>query len=536
MKDMKLRSLAISVLALGCSFTGAAQGYEGLRDFEYVKTVTPVLNLSNPAALAGWDGRISQATARFDKANGELISLTQSKDSYEVAAGTESFYRISDRIAFYGNIDWSYFNGKEMGGPILIDPEYNPVNFYELDATTLGTKKTESYSLKGALSYSFSDRWAAGLAVKFDGRDQTKLKDPRFLNYWTDLSFDLGLSFRPSSSVLLGASAFYRNTLETVQGGIYGKTDQSYFFQIDRGGYFGTVAELVGTRAALSPSDKRPMNNNLFGGALQVAVEDRFFSEVTFTARDGYYGRKSSGSAVFYEFAGYEIRYDGAVLIPSENGTHRIGLSAGYAYLFNNENTFEYVTPIGGVTQVEYTGKKFVMDRNVLDGTLSYRWFSGGSAQRPDLTFGFDVTAYSKKQGSEIYPFYRKQDLVTLDADIFVKKDIRLGEKSLINVGLHGLYHNGYCKMSDGKYTEASSSVIRIFDNWAGPQTEFETSARGGGLVSVEWIPILDKAVTPYVRVSDSYMTLSYMTLFQQPVYMKDKTRNVASVAVGIVF
>ena len=266
MKDMKLRLLAISASALCGTFVCAAQGYEGLRDFEYVKATTPVLNLSNPAALAGWDGKISQAAVRFDKANGGLASLTQSKDSYEVAAGTESFYRISDKIAFYGNIDWSYFNGK----------------------------KTESYSLKGAMSYSFNDRWAAGLTVKFDGRDQTKVKDPRFLNYWTDLSFNAGVSFRPSSSVLLGASAFYRNTLETVQGGIYGKTDQSYFFLVDRGNYFGTVAELVGTRAELSPSDKRPMNNNLFGGAIQMAVGDQYFGEVTFTARDGYYGRKSS--------------------------------------------------------------------------------------------------------------------------------------------------------------------------------------------------------------------------------------------------
>lgn len=531
MIDMKLRLLAISASALCGTFVCAAQGYDGLRDFDYVKATTPVLNLSNPAALAGWDGRISQAKVRFDKADGHLASLTQSKDSYEVAAGTESFYRISDKIAFYGNIDWSYFNGKEMGGPILIDPEYNPVNFYELDASTLGTKKTESYSLKGALSYSFNDRWAAGFAVKFDGRDQTKVKDPRFLNYWTDLSFDAGLSFRPSSSVLLGVSAFYRNTLETVQGGIYGKTDQSYFFLVDRGNYFGTVAELVGNRAELSPSEKRPMNNNLFGGAIQMAVGDQYYGEVTFTARDGYYGRKSSGSAVFYQFAGYEIRYDGALVVPLGKSTHRIGFSAGYAYLFNNENTFNYVTPIGGVTKVEYTGKRFVMDRTVLDGALSYRWFYGGSAQRPDLTVGADAKVYSKQQHSEIYPFYRNQNLLNYDVDVFAKKDIRLGGKSLVNVGVHGLYHAGSVKFEDAKYTEATSSVIRNFNVWSDPQTEYETAARAGGIVSLEWIPILKKAVTPYVRVSDTYMTL-----LKEPTFLKGKTRNVASITVGVVF
>ena len=531
MSTMRLRTITILAFALCGALAGAQEKRGAFRDYDFVKSVTPVLNLSNPAALAGWDGKIAEASVGFDKGNGDLVSLTQSKDSYEVAAGTESYYRISDRIAFFGHIDWSYFNGKEMGGPVLIDPEYNPVNFYENDPTTMGTRKRESYSLKGALSYSFSDCWAAGLAVKFDGKDQTKLKDPRFLTYWTDLAFDAGLSFRPSPSVLLGASAFYRNTLESVQGGIYGKTDQSYFFQIDRGGYYGTVAELVGSRAELSPNEKRPMNNNLFGGAVQAAVADRFFSEVTFTARNGFYGRKSSSSPVFFEFSGYEVRYDGAFLIPTGKSIHRIGLSAGYAFLANEENTFEFVTPIGGVTQVEYTGKRFVNDRTVLDGTFSYRWFYGGSSQRPDLTLGADVSAYSKKQAMEIYPFYRNHRFTWVDADVFLSKDFHLGSRSILNLGAHGLYHTGTgVDKEDGLYTPATSSVIRSFDMWLGPQFEYDTASRAGGLLSVEWQLALDK-VSPYVRVSDAYTTL-----LQEPVFLKGKTRNVASVTVGIVF
>ena len=529
--DMKLRSLSIFALVLCGSFSGAAQGYDGLRDFDYVKAVTPVLNLSNPAALAGWNGRISTAFVRFDKSNGALIPLTQSADSYEATAKTESFYRLSDRISFLGHIDWSYFNGKEMGGPILIDPEYNPVNFYEDDPTTLGTRKRESYSLKGGLSYSFSDRWAAGLSVKFDGRDQTKVKDPRFLTYWTDLSFDAGLSFQPTPSVLIGASGFFRNTLESIQGGIYGKTDQSYFFQIDRGGFYGTVSELVGERGALSPKEKRPMQNNLFGGAVQMAVADRFFSEVTFTARDGYYGRKSSSSPVFFEFSGYEIRYDGALLFPFGKSKHRIGLSAGYSYLGNEENTFEYITPEGGVTYVEYTGKRFNTERTVWEGSLGYRWFYGGSAQRPDLTVGADVTAYSKKQGTEIYPFYRNHGFTRIDADLFCSKDFHLGSKSILNVGVHGLYHTGFgTAKEDGLRAQATSSLIRSFDMWLNPQFEYDTASHAGCLVSVEWLLALDK-VTPYVRLSDAYTTL-----LQDAVYLGGKTRNIASIAVGVVF
>ena len=59
-----------------------------------------------------------------------------------------------------------------------------------------------------------------------------------------------------------------------------------------------------------------------------MTVGDQYYGEVTFTARDGYYGRKSSGSAVFYQFAGYEIRYDGALIVPLGKSIHRIGISS----------------------------------------------------------------------------------------------------------------------------------------------------------------------------------------------------------------
>ena len=78
---------------------------------------------------------------------------------------------------------------------------------------------------------------------------------------------------------------------------------------------------------------------------------------------------------------------------------------------------------------------------------------------------------------------------------------------------------------------QATSSLIRSFDMWLDPQFEFDTASRAGGLASIEWIPVLKKAVTPYVRISDSFMRL-----LQEPVALKGKTRNVASVTVGIVF
>ena len=173
----------------------------------------------------------------------------------------------------------------------------------------------------------------------------------------------------------------------------------------------------------------------------------------------------------------------------------------------------------------------FVNDRSVVDGTFSYRWFYGGNSQRPGFTFGTDVSIYSKKQLTEIYPFYRNQDITRIDADVFVSKDIHIGGKSILNIGAHGLFHtgNGTAK-DDGMYAQATSSVLKSFDMWLDPQFEYDTATRAGGLLSVEWLLTLDK-VTPYVRVSDAYTALE-----KNAVYMKGNYRNVASVTLGILF
>ena len=190
------------------------------------------------------------------------------------------------------------------------------------------------------------------------------------------------------------------------------------------------------------------------------------------------------------------------------------------------------MTPTGGVTRVEYTGQNHVLDRMVIDGKLSYRWFHGVEGQRPNLTLGADVTVYSKNQTTEMYPFYRDHGFTRLDADVFCAKDLALGSKSLLKLEAHGLFHTGFgVDKEDGQYAAGTSKLIKSFDMWLGPQYEFETASRAGGLLAVEWIPRFGKAVTPYVRISDSFMTL-----FEEPAYLKGSTRNIASIAVGISF
>ena len=88
---MRNHVLAALSLFLSAARVAAAGNGDGLRDFDFVKDVNPYLELSNPAAMSGWNGRIAAVSAGFEKSDGGLVSLTQSSDSYLVEAGTESY-------------------------------------------------------------------------------------------------------------------------------------------------------------------------------------------------------------------------------------------------------------------------------------------------------------------------------------------------------------------------------------------------------------------------------------------------------------
>ena len=390
-----MRYHVLAALSLFLSAAGmAAAGNDGsLRDYEFVKNVNPYLELSNPAFLSAWDGKIATFNAGFEKDNGALASLTQSSDSYKVGASTESFYRLSKRIVFHGALGWSYSEGKDMGGPVLMDPDYNPVNFYESDPKTVGKKQQESYSLTGGMTYVFNDSWSAGVSLDYDCSDLTKIKDPRFSNLWIDMNVSAGVGYKPTDRLFLGASLGMAFRAESRSG---------YFIMTDRGGYYGTISELIGDQNVLSPKTKRPMNNAFYGGALQAVIDGRFTNEISFMMRSGYFGHKNSSSTpVFFEHSGMQVRYDGSALFNADNSIHKVSLSVGFETLENDENVFKYVTPTGQPTRVEYTGVNHVMDRTVIDGTLGYRWYRGIQDERPQTVLGADLDFYSKSQYTE---------------------------------------------------------------------------------------------------------------------------------------
>ena len=466
----------------------------------------------------------------FRKDNGALISLTESPDSYKAGAATESYFKVSDKITFHGRLSWSYISGRQMGAQVLMDPDFNPVNFLESDEATVGVKNREDYSMLGAMSYKLGDKWALGCEADYSAADQTKVKDPRFSNVWMDLALKSGFSFTPADDKLLGAYLFYRSTMEQVRGGIYGTTDKQYFVMADKGGFFGTVAGLSGDIDYVPMTEYRPMKNDFFGLSLQ-ALTGAWSNELEVSYRMGYYGKQASGSATYFEFSGLRAGYDGGFLARSGSNIHKATLSLDYELLGNDENVFKFVTPSGQETRVEYSGKNHIFDRHMASAAISYVWHKGADGYLPEFSIGANVSGRGRVQTTVLYPFYRNTDCFTIDAEAFADRNIRKGA-SVFSFGGKLAFRSGWgTPKDDGTYATTTSSNLKSFDNYLFRQFEFDTAPAAGAGLSFAYTRIISDKVAPYVKLSDSFLML-----LAEPQYLGGRIRNVALIAIGCNF
>lgn len=528
---MLQRRLIAAVFVLALALPARGQGGEGVQDYRLAKDALPWASLSNPALMDAFQGRMAMVELQFDTNFGGLASLTESPASYLGGASTESYYRIGERITFFGLLDWKYFSGKDMGGEVLMDPYYNPVNFLESSVETTGTRNRERYGLQGGLSFRLGRKWAAGARVSYTAADQTKVKDPRFSSIWMDLTADAGISWKPSESLTLGASFQYRNTLEMLKGGIYGTTDKQYFIQTDKGAFLGTTAELAGDYNYVPVTESRPMANQFFGGALQVVLKDQFSAEAWFRTRDGYYGRQSSSTATFFEFGGYQAGLRSVLLLPSGNNLHRLSADFSLESLENRENQFRYITPTGQSTVVEYTGQSKVLERLDLAGSLDYAWHMGTGGYRPRFILGLKLEGRSRKQSASLFPLSRDQRISSFSADVYGQKNFPTAQ-ALWTLELHGLAAGGLEGYREDRSDPAAvSTTIKSFDTWMNRQTEYETAFRAGGGIALEYSLLQWKSCVLYFRFSETFLILT-----SAPQYLAGRWRNVAKISVGCHF
>lgn len=527
---MRLRTLIVCFCFLAAPVAVCGQEAGAYHDFYFVKETSPYLQLSNPAAVSTFTGHVSMAELAFRKDNGGLISLEESPDSYKGGAETESYISISDKISFHGKISWSYFSGRDMGGQILMDPSYNPVNFLESDETTIGRKNREEYVLVGDMAYKLSDSWALGCGVEYVSADQTKVKDPRFNSVWMDLGVRAGFTFRPSENSLFGMALVYRNTLEQLRGGIYGTTDKQYFVLTDKGGFYGTLDELAGDYNKIPTTETRPMSNSFYGAAFQL-VSGSLSNELEVLWRDGYYGKQASASATFFKYSGVRAVYRGKLFARTGADLHRASWGLNYELLGNDENLFRFVTPTGENTYVDYTGKNHIMDRHQFAASLGYTWDKGVEEYMPSFTAGVSASGRGYMLSTVLYPFYRNASCVTVSADAFVRKNVKAW-KGYFSLQADASFRTGFGNpRDDGAYASTSSTSIKSFDGYLNRQFEYDTAPAAGAALALIYTHRFTDKLAPYVKLSDTFTSL-----LAAPEYLSGRFRNIATITIGCNF
>lgn len=527
--------LLVPVFALATALSSGAQSASVPADFRFVVDTNPYLTSSNPATIGLFSlGKLSIVEMSGTKSDGGLKSLEESSDSYDAGVSTESFVKISNKIAFSGKLSYSYFSGRNMGGQILMDPAYNPVNFLESTETNLGTKTRELYRLAGGMSYTFNDKWSAGVKADYESGDMSKTKDPRFQNVWMDLNISAGVNFKVSEAFDAGLSLKYRNTLENLSAGIFGTTDEQYYVYTDKGGFYGAMEMLAGDLAYISTSSVRPMSNWFLGGELQASLGiggARLFNELSFLYRDGYYGEKASSSPVYFEFSGFEASYQGRLLLPMGHNLHSISLSAAYKPLTNYENNYKYNTPAGGSTVVEYYGQNKLLERTDISAAIGYVFYQDVRGSRPKGEYGLDADFNMRSQTTTIYPFYRNHDASAVLVTARGLRNFSFGA-SILSLGADLRFHTGFgTAAQDGSYSESSSTTMKSFDGYLYKHFEYETSTYAGAGLRLGYTRVFSGKYAFSVLLRDNFASM-----LAKPEYLADGWRNVATLTIGCTF
>lgn len=506
---------------------------------------SPWIQSSNPAGIVLTPlSRISTVRAGIEKQNGGLIDLHESRDSFRPSLDAVSYMKVSDRITFYGRMNYSYFKGKDMGGQILMDPYYNPVNFLENVDTTTGTKTLEEYTLEGAMAYSLSDRLTLAGRISYQSADYAKRKDPRSLNQWMDLEASVGARYSFGERASAGLSLNYTKTIETVTEKLFGTLDRQYYYLVDYGGSFGKVEIIDGDNGYLSVSSERPMFNQFFGARAQAEFSVggvNAFIDLGAAYRSGYFGKKASGSVRFCDFDGMRYNLDARVSFRTGTVLNRIDGGLNVMTSLNKENSYRVSTNPGENPEIQYFGSQEVGDKTVSNAYARYSvegepvrgkgMFSPASwaASVEYRYFGLEQTATS-------YPFYRKQRLArnTLGANVI--KNLRLKD-DILSLSLGGNYSFAGDDLmnEDGQYASASGTP-RSNDTYLNRNYEYFHASSAGGSASVRYTMVrASKAAgrhySVFIDLSDSFTHLT-----RKAEYLTGNYRNTIIFTIGCNF
>lgn len=435
-----------------------------LPNFDFVKQSNVRLSSQNPTSLSYMPvDKISRAVISGVLEKGKLINYYQSDNSLKGKLEAESYYRIHPQVVMHGLVSYQYFEGKNMGGSVFVNPSITPFNIVEYKDTNRGDKQKETYHLVGGISYEANSDLKIGANIDYTAINYAKRKDLRHRNKVLDLEIITGLLYNLSNSLEIGANYLYQKRVEGLYFNIYGTTDKSYASLIDYGSFVGRTEGFTNSGDGYTAGrTERPLVDNYHGIAAQINWEIvpkvGFYSQVYFKQRTGYYGIKSSSSVVYSNHNGDIMGYNGAFSINESNNLHNIHFGVEQNRLSNFENVYNIINIVGGLSQVEYYGDNQMLDQKIIRANASYDLFLGIDNYVPRYEFNIAANLQKRNRSTSLYPYYRTQNLTFGTISGKAKQNIVSG-KNIWCLGVGFLYATGSgSAFNDGVYAQPSDT------------------------------------------------------------------------------
>jgi hypothetical protein len=506
-----------------------------LPDFAFIRQSEAWLCSENAAGLQYLPvSDISFAEAYMSKNDGNFINYYQSDNSYKWGALTESYYRLNPLIVFYGKVNYSNFNGKNMGGSAFINPYYNVLDIVETTDDTRGTKNLETYNLIGAVSANLSKAWSIGGKVDYKAANYAKFKDLRHVNSFFDVSATVGISYQLNQWMDIGVNYFYRRSVESIEFKMYGTTDKRYFSLVNFGSFYGRTEEF-GENGYTEKSAVNPTVNTFNGASLQLNLKAtdqwHFFNELSYKSREGYYGKRSPSTPVYTEHKGSVMSYSGVLSFRNKQQLHVLNGSADREKLENFENVWRKENTTGGRTDIVYYGNTKVLNRTVLNANVGYTANLNIIDNCPEWTLSAEADWHNRQQTVSQHPFYRKQTIRFWDVGAQAGRNI-VQRKSILGFTLGVSYGSGGgTAKNDGTYITVSSTQEppKSLDSRLEQEYKYLTAKHFTGNIGVKYS-------FPVHFVKSGYVRANYELTNALGDYFKNQKYSSAFLAVGCMF
>lgn len=508
----------------------------GWESYKYVHESNPWLHSENAAGLYSFTiSSLSYAEVYFNKKDGKLINYFQSDNSLEYGGEVKSLYRLNPKTVFYGDVKYSRFEGKNMGGSAFIDPYKNPFNIVEFADSTSGKKALDTYHLTGAFSIKLSRGLNIGAKLDYKASNYAKFKDLRHENKEMDLTFTLGTVYRISPFWEAGINYIYRRRLEEIHFQSYGNKDQQFNSLIDFGVFYG-YQELFSTGSSYTEKGaNKPLFEEYQGASLQLnftlTPQIKFFNELTLKWRDGYYGKQGTSNKVYTEHDSKIIEYRGNVSLQNKKDLHMLSFNISKESLYNYENSYQPSTNPDGTSVDIYSGQAQMLNKTIWKLKGGYTAYLGIKDYLPIWILSINAESNSMKQTVSFYPNYRKQDINQWKVGISASRNIT---KSLnqysFNVGLSYISGGGTAK-KDGTYDSSSQGQTKAvsLDRYIYREFEYLTTERIRGNAGFRYSRLFSGKMKGYAQLNYA-LTNAFSTEYI------GKTFNELSLSVGVGF